>query len=95
MAASEEGKTLAVEVDGIPVVINRDAFSDDIETLELLADVDDGNVFAIVKLMKRIFGDEQYTNIKASLRKDGRTSVTDMVTFMGSVFRELGDEPKN
>ena len=33
MAAGEEGKALAVEVDGIPVTIERDALGDDIETL--------------------------------------------------------------
>jgi hypothetical protein len=95
MAAGEEGKTLAVEVDGIPVTIERDVLGDDIETLELLADVDEGNALAVVRLMRHVFGDEQYANIKASLRRDGRTAVTDMTNFMSEVFKAIGGEVKN
>ncbi len=86
---------LAIEVDGIPVSIEREVLSNDLDTLELLADIDDGNLLSIVRLMRRVFGEEQYRNIKASLRKDGRTSMSDMNDFMVKVFSALGDDIKN
>ncbi len=92
--AAEE--TISVEVEGIPVTIDRSALSDDMETLELLADIDDGDLLSIVRLMRHVFGDEQYRNIKRSLRKDGRTSLTDMNAFLTGVFAAIGgDEAKN
>ena len=90
-----DGGTLAIEVDGIPVSIEREVLANDLDTLELLADIDDGNLLSIVRLMRRVFGDEQYRNIKASLRKDGRTSMSDMNDFMVKVFSALGDDAKN
>lgn len=87
--------TICVEVNGVPVVVDRAAIMDDIETVELLADIDEGNPFKIVRLMKHVFGDAQYTEIKKSLAKDGRTAVSDMVDFMGEVFAALGDTAKN
>ena len=93
MAAAED--KLCVEVDGVPVSIDRTVMSDDIETLELLADADDGNVLAVVRLMRHVLGAEQYANVKASLAKDGRTSVSDMASFIGKVFEALGEDAKN
>lgn len=90
-----DGGTFAIEVDGIPVSIEREVLTNDLDTLELLADIDDGNLLSIVRLMRRVFGDEQYRNIKASLRKDGRTSMSDMNDFMVKVFSALGDDAKN
>lgn len=90
-----DGGALAIEVDGIPVSIERDVLANDLDTLELLADIDDGNLLSIVRLMRRVFGEEQYRNIKASLRKDGRTSMSDMNDFMVKVFSALGDDAKN
>lgn len=87
--------TMCVEANGVPVVVDRAAIMDDIETVELLADIDEGNPFKIVRLMKHVFGVEQYDEIKKSLAKDGRTAVSDMVDFMGEVFAALGDAAKN
>lgn len=87
--------TMCVEANGVPVVVDRAAIMDDIETVELLADIDEGNPFKIVRLMKHVFGGEQYDEIKKSLAKDGRTAVSDMVDFMGEVFAALGDAAKN
>lgn len=86
---------LTVEVGGIPVCVDVETFSNDMETLELLADIDEGNLFASVKLMRHLLGDDQYRNVKASLRKEGRTSVTDMVSFMGDLFEAIGGASKN
>lgn len=86
---------ICVEVRGVPVRIERDALTNDIETLELLADIDEGNPFKLVRLMAHVFGEEQYAEIKKSLAKDGRTTVSDMTGFMGEVFAAVGDAAKN
>ena len=88
-------KTLELAVNGLTVAIDRDALANDIGTLELLADIEGGKAFAIVPLMKHIFGDEQYSAIKAALAVDGRTTVTAMTDFLGEVFKEIGDLAKN
>ena len=88
-------ETLSLEVSGVPVSVERATLADDIETLELLADAEDGDAFAVVRLMRHVFGEEQYANVKASLRKGGRTSVTDMLDFMGELFAQIGESAKN
>lgn len=95
MGELEVETTFCAEVEGIPVSIDMGAFTDDIETLELLGEIEDGNAFALTKLMRHLFGDEQYANIKASLRKGGRTSVSDMTGFMSAVFEQIGGAAKN
>ncbi len=86
---------ICAEVRGIPVRVERDALANDIDTLELLADIDGGNVLKLVRLMQHVFGEEQYAEIKKSLAKDGRTTVSDMTDFMGEVFAAIGGTAKN
>lgn len=59
-----------IEVRGIPCVFNEDALAD-FETLENLADMQDGNSTAMVRIGRRLFGDEQLVNIRESLRGEG------------------------
>ena len=94
-AAAADADIIAVEVDGVPVSIDRATLANDIDTLELLADIDDGDVLSVVRLMRHVFGDEQYRNIKKSLRRDGCTTVSDMNDFMAEVFKAIGDDSKN
>lgn len=86
---------ICTEARGIPVRVERDALTNDIDTLELLADIDGGNPLKLVRLMQHVFGEEQYAEIKKSLAKDGRTAVSDMTDFMGEVFAAIGDAAKN
>ncbi len=90
---SEE--TLAVEVEGIALSIDKQVLANDIDTLELLADVDEGKAFAIVPLMRHILGDEQYKAVKAALAVEGRTTVTAMTDFLGEAFKQVGELAKN
>lgn len=87
--------TVSAEVDGIPVCVERAAL-DDIEVMELLGELSDGNPFAVTKLMVAIFGREQYDNIKRSLADEsGRTSATAVIEFFGKAFPALGEAAKN
>lgn len=86
---------VCVEVDGIPVAISRDAM-DDIDVLEMLADVSEGSMTSMPRLMRSVLGDEQYANVKESLKgDDGRTRVSDMTGFFFRAWREVGQAAKN
>lgn len=83
MAAS---KSYNVTVRGINLKIRKDIL-DDIEVVELLGEVQEGNVFAFTELSKLMFGDEGYQKVKRGLATDdGRTRVTDMSAFLVEVL---------
>lgn len=90
-----EKNIIEVESLGVPVSIDRDVLADDIDTLELLGAVDDGEVLKTPRLMRHILGDEQYEAVKAALAEDGRTSVSRMAEFIAGVFAAVGDTAKN
>lgn len=86
---------ICVEVDGIPVVIMRDSM-DDMDVLEMLADVSEGSMTAMPRLMRSVLGAEQYKNVKESLKgEDGRTRTSDMTGFFFRAWREAGQAAKN
>ncbi len=86
MASSNRSKNYNVTVRGISLAIPKDVL-DDIDTIDLLGEVQDGNVFAFPKLSKRLFGEKGYEKVKGGLAgKDGRTKVSDMVEFFTEVF---------
>lgn len=88
-----EDKTICAEAMGIPFTVERAALND-IEVLEMLGDVQ-GDVTVLPRLMRAVFGGEQYENVKASLRRDGRTSSTDMAAFFSEAFAAAGEQAKN
>lgn len=89
-----EVKTLTATVRGIPVSVEREALND-IEVMELLGELQDGNPLVLPKLMRAVYGAEQYANIKASLREGGRTSSEAVAAFFRESFVALGEEAKN
>ena len=84
---------ITVEVDGIPVTIDRETM-DDVEVMELLGEMED-NPFVLPRLMRLVLGDEQYANVKRSLRRDGRCHVSDLLPFFSQVLKESGEQAKN
>lgn len=90
-----EDKVICVEVDGIPATIDREA-AGDIEVMEMLGDMQGGNVLVLPRLMRAVFGEEQYGAIKRSLRGDsGHTSAADMARFLSKAMRQAGEQAKN
>lgn len=84
--ASSRTKNYNVTVRGISLAIPKDVL-DDIDTIDLLGEVQDGNVFAFPKLAKRLFGEKGYEKVKGGLSDaDGRTKVSDMAEFFTEVF---------
>lgn len=93
-AAVTEDKTVVAEVEGIPVCINR-AVLTDIDVLDLLGEIQADNIFVLPRLMRTVFGDEQYEAIKKSLAVEGHTSVVDVSRFFNKAFKALGEQAKN
>lgn len=88
MATKSNGKAnetpVTVNVKGIDVTVDKEVMND-IEVVELLGEVQDGNIFAFPKLCKRVFGD-QYPKVKSALaNKAGITTAVSMT----EVFKEL------
>ena len=96
-AEAAKAAPIRVTVDGVEVEVARETLADDLDTLELLSDVDGGNVLAMPRTApRRTRGAEQYACVKAALAgDDGRTSLAAMSDFLSKVFAAIGDEAKN
>lgn len=95
-AQAAKAAPIRVTVDGVEVEVARETLADDLDTLELLSDVDGGNVLAMPRLLRHVFGEVQYARVKAALAgDDGRTSLAAMSDFLSRVFAAIGDEAKN
>ena len=78
-ANNSRAKNFNVTVRGIKLSIPKDVL-DDIDMVELLGEVQDGDVFAFPKLAKLMFGEDGFKRVKEGLSgEDGRTKVTDVV----------------
>lgn len=83
---SSRSKYYNVTVKGITLRITKDVL-DDIETVDLLSEVQNGNIFAFPKLAKKVFGEEGFKKVKEGLADaDGRTRVSAVIEFFGEVF---------
>jgi len=82
---------LTVKVSGIEITVAPQLLND-FEILELLVEAESGEIASIVKLFKTMFGEQQWTRIKAELRKqnDGSLPVQETMQFVMDVFDEIG-----
>lgn len=81
-ALGEEPKRYIVQ--GVEVELSDDAF-DDMEVVDLLDDIDGGQMTKFPKLFKALFGDD-YPRIKGELGEGGRLSVTRAAEFFGELM---------
>ena len=90
-----QGATVDVTVDGISVSVEREAMND-IDVVEWLGDMQDGNIFVFPKLCKRVFGD-QYKEVKEALADEsGRTTADAVMSFFLKLMSEINAlEAKN
>ena len=83
------------EYNGIEFDFDNSAL-DTWDAFELLADVEDGNVLAAVKLARLVFGKEQLQRIKGELHSE---KAVDMLTFVNGAImaaaEKKGETPKN
>lgn len=67
----------------------RDGFADDMELLELLVDIDDGNAAVLPKVLSRLLGDEQKRKLYDHCRtEDGRVPMTVVAEEVAQIFAQ-------
>ena len=71
-AEAAKAAPIRVTVDGVEVEVARETLADDLDTLELLSDVDGGNVLAMPRLLRHVFGAEQYAVRQGGARRRRR-----------------------
>lgn len=79
---------------GLNLSIN-DGVMDNMELLDDLVEVDEGNAFAISRIVRRVLDDENRKKLYDHLRVDGITPVSRVVDAMKEIFDKLGVEGKN
>lgn len=79
---------------GLTVRIDENAM-DDMELLDLLAQLDDGNGYAIPRVVEHMLGKEQKKALYEAVRVNGRTPVTAVVDAMKEILDKLGETGKN
>ena len=86
-----EPAILAIEVDGIPMSIDRNTF-DDFRILGLAADYQDGDLTVLYKLAVAILGEEQLENVLKSVEETrGHASIAYMGEFLGKLMQKAAE----
>ena len=73
----------------------RDNVMDNMELLDDLVELDEGNGYAISRVVGRILDKAERKKLYDSLRVDGVTPVSKVVEAMKEIFDKLGDAGKN
>lgn len=79
---------------GLNLSIN-DGATDNMELLDDLVEVDEGNAFAISRIVRRVLDDENRKQLYDHLRVDGVTPVSKVIEAMKEIFDKLGADGKN
>lgn len=79
---------------GLNLSIN-DGAMDNMELLDDLVEVDEGNAFAISRIVRRVLDDENRKLLYDHLRVDGVTPVSKVIEAMKEIFDKLGADGKN
>ncbi len=79
---------------GLNLSIN-DGAMDNMELLDDLVEVDEGNAFAISRIVRRVLDDENRKKLYDHLRVDGVTPVSKVIEAMKEIFDKLGADGKN
>lgn len=73
----------------------KDNVMDNMELLDDLVELDDGNGYAISRVVGRILDKDEKKKLYDHLRVDGVTAVSKVVEAMKEIFDKLGDNAKN
>lgn len=79
-----------VQIDGIPCCFEKDVL-DDIEMVENVLKLQQGNATVVVPIALSLYGAEQYDNIKSQLRDEsGRCRLSAISDFVSKTLIEVG-----
>ena len=73
----------------------KDDVMDNMELLDDLVELDEGNGFAISRVLNRILEPDEKKKLYDHLRENGVTKVSKVVDAMKEIFDKLGDTGKN
>lgn len=73
----------------------KDSVMDNMELLDDLVALDEGNGYAISRVLSRMLDPAEKKKLYDHLRVDGVTRVTDVVQAMREIFDKLGETGKN
>lgn len=73
---------------GFSCDVDLKGIEDDYELLELLSNLED-NPLVIVKIAKKVLGEESYTRLKEHLRKDGQISTSGMTEELTEIMQSI------
>lgn len=73
----------------------RDNAMDNMEMLDDLVELDEGNGYAISRVLNRLLDPEEKKKLYDHLRKDGVTPISEVTKAMKEIFDKLGDQGKN
>ena len=83
-----ESDILTIEVDGIPMSVDRNAF-DDFRLLGLAAQYQDGDLTILYKLAVAFLGEEQLENVLRSVEETrGHASISYMSGFINRLMEQ-------
>lgn len=81
--------------EGLEINVRKDAF-DDMEALEVLTDLVDGNPFAIPKVCNLIMDKEEKKKLYDFYRaEDGKVHVEKFISVLTEIMNSLGETEKN
>lgn len=85
-----------VKLDSGLELLMKDSVMDDMELLDDLVAMDEGNGYAMSRVLNRMLLDpEEKRKLYDHLRKGGVTKVSDVAKAMREIFEKLGDAGKN
>ena len=73
----------------------KDSVMDNMELLDDLVELDEGNGYAISRVLSRMLDPEEKKKLYDHLRVDGVTKVSSVVLAMYEIFDKLGEAGKN
>jgi hypothetical protein len=86
---------MKVKLNGGLTLEVKDNVLDNMELLDDLVDFDNGNGYAISRILARILEPEEKKKLYEHLRKDGVTSISDVTQALKELFDKLGPAGKN
>ena len=91
MADVEGVETIEVQAMGVTVEIAEDAV-DDFDVVDWLGELQDGNIFVLPKLVRKLFG-EDFARIRKELEDErGNLTATKAAEFFAEVLKEAGSK---
>lgn len=93
MEKTQEAKTITLD-DGLTLSI-RAGVLNNMELLDDLVELDDGNGYAISRIVRRILGRDEKKKLYDHLRADGVVPVSAVTDALKEIFDKLGDAGKN